>query len=190
METIMRHLTLLLLVLLTGCAAPKPIVDFDPSHNFAEYRTFAFISDNPLIIGEGIPGVSPMLEGRLVQITENILSARGYTRISDREEADFAVGFTLEGKDKIQVTSYPESYRNNYSSWGWGGRSYYGANSYSSTDVRQYTEGTLAVDLYDVAARKPVWHATAVRKITKKVRGNPGETVREILGDMFATFPP
>jgi hypothetical protein len=186
----MRHLTLFLLVFLTGCAAPKPIVDFDPSHNFTKYRTFAFISDNPLMIDEGLPGVSPMLEGRLVQITENILSARGYTRISDREEADFAIGFTLGGRDKIQVNSYPETYRGGYGSWGYGGRGYYGNTSYSSTSVRQYTEGTLAVDLFDVSARKPVWHATAVRKITKKMRENPGETVRQILGDMFAAFPP
>ena len=101
----MRHLTLLLLVILAGCAAPKPMIDFDPSHNFSKYRTFAFISDNPMIIAEGLPGVSPMLEGRTVQITENILSARGYTRISDRTKADFTVGFTLGGRDKIQVNS-------------------------------------------------------------------------------------
>lgn len=186
----MKHLTFSLLVFLASCAAPKPMVDFDPSHNFSKYQTFAFISDNPLMIAEGLPGVSPMLEGRMVQITENILSARGFTRVADREDADFTVGFTLGGRDKIQVTSYPESYRGNYGNWGWGGRGYYGNQVYSSTDVRQYTEGTLAVDLYDVSDRKPVWHATAVRKITKTIRENPGEAVREILGDMFAAFPP
>ncbi|MBT5155706.1 MAG: DUF4136 domain-containing protein, partial [Gammaproteobacteria bacterium] len=72
----------------------------------------------------------------------------------------------------------------------WGGRGYYGPQTYTSTDVRQYTEGTLAVDLYDGATRKPVWHARADRKITKKVRENPSETLRAILGDMFAAFPP
>ncbi len=186
----MRHLTLFLLVVLAGCAAPKPIVDFDPSHSFAKYRTFAFISDNPLIIQEGLPGVSPMLEGRLTIATEDILSARGFTRISDREAADFTIGFSLGGRDKIQVNSYPETYRAGYGSWGWGGRGYYGNSTYSNTTVRQYTEGTLAVDLFDVSTRKPVWHATAVRKITQKVRGNPSEVVRDILGDMFASFPP
>ena len=78
-----------------------------------------------------------------------------------------------------------------YGGWGWGGRGYYGDSTYStSTDVRQYTEGSLAVDLYDVATHKPAWHASAVRKITKKIRENPGDTVRGILGDMFASFPP
>ena len=65
-ETIMKHLTFFLLVFLASCAAPKPMVDFDPSHNFSKYQTFAFISDNPLMIAEGLPGVSPMLEGRMV----------------------------------------------------------------------------------------------------------------------------
>ncbi|MEO2181230.1 MAG: DUF4136 domain-containing protein [bacterium] len=78
-----------------------------------------------------------------------------------------------------------------YGGWGWGGRGYYGHSTYStSTDARQYTEGTLAVELYDVATDKPVWHAGAVRKITKKIRENPGDTVREIPGDMFAFYPP
>ena len=163
------------------------MIDYDPSHNFRNYKTFAFISDHPLIRGEGAEGGSPMLEGRLVQVTENILSARGFTRVADRESADVAVGFTVGGREKIQVNSYPETYRTGYGRWGWGG----GASYYNQqVDVRQYTEGTLAVDIYDVAEHKPVWHGRAVRKITKKMQENPGETIREILGGIFATFPP
>jgi hypothetical protein len=179
-------LLLTTLIALIGCASPQPTIDYDPSQNFSKYRTFAFINEHPLLLDEGLPGISPLLEGRLVQITENILTEQGYQRVAERGEADFVVSFTLGGRDKISVTNYPEHYRSYYNNWGWGGR-YYG---HSEVDVRQYTEGTLAVDFYDVEGRKPVWHGVSTRKITSKMRKNPGETVREILGQIYGRFPP
>lgn len=98
-------LILLTGLILAGCAAPVPMIDYDPAYDFTKDRTFAFISEHPLIRGEGAEGGNPMVEGRLVQITENILRARGFTRISNPEEADLAVGFTSGGRQKIQVNS-------------------------------------------------------------------------------------
>ena len=189
----MRLIALLFAVaLLIGCSAPAPLIDYDSSYDFSKDRTFAFLSDHPLIRGEGATGGSSMMEGRLMQITENILAARGLTRISDPEKADLAIGFTLGARDKIQVNSYPQTYHSGYGRWGYGGRGYYGGGHYgaSTVNVRQYTEGTLAVDIYDTTGHRPVWHGRATRKITKKMQENPGETLREILGGIFATFPP
>lgn len=183
----MRLLALLLpVVLLFGCSAPAPMIDYDTSYDFSQDRTFAFISENPLIRAEGSEGGNPLLEGRLMQITENIMAARGFTSVADRDSADLAVGFTVGARDKIQVNSYPEPYRYGYGRWGWGGGYYYG----ESVDVRQYTEGTLSVDIYDPQERKPVWHGRATRKITSKMQENPGEALTEILNSVFATFPP
>ncbi len=183
----MRLLTIFLpIALLFGCAAPAPLIDFDPSYDFSNDKTFAFVSENPLIRAEGSEGGNPLLEGRLMQITENVMAARGFTRVSDRESADLAIGFTVGARDKIQVNSYPEPYRAGYGGWGWGGGYYYG----ESVDVRQYTEGTLSVDIYDPQSRRPVWHGRAVRKITKDMQENPGEALTIILNDIFASFPP
>ena len=182
-------------LILAGCSAPAPMVDYDPSYNFNQDRTFAFISEHPLLRGEGAEGGNPLLEGRLMEITENILSARGLRRVSDPETADLAVGFTLGGREKLQVNSSPSYspyYRGGYGGWG---RGYYGGygGAYGGTqtvDVRQYTEGTLSVDIYDPQEHKPVWHGRAVRRITKKMQENLEDTLQEILGGIFATFPP
>ena len=183
----MRLLVLLLPVaLLFGCSAPAPMIDYDSSYDFSQDRTFTFISENPVIRAEGAEGGNPLIEGRLMQITENLMAARGFTRVAEKKDADLAVGFTLGARDKIQVNSYPETYRAGYGRWGWGGGYYYG----ESVDVRQYTEGTLSVDIYDVQDRRPVWHGRATRKITSEMQENPGAALEEILGDMFATFPP
>ena len=172
-------------ILLAGCSTSQPMIDYSPQTDFSQYRSFAFISDHPLIRGEGAETGSPLLEGRLMHTTENILASRGFRRVADRERADIAIAFTVGGREKIKVTNYPEPYRPSYNRWGWGAGHYVG-----ETTVQQYTEGTLAVDIYDVKERKPVWHGRAMRKISKKMQENPGETVREIVSEIFATFPP
>jgi len=185
------RLSLLLLIglIVAGCAAPAPMIDFDPSYNFSQDRTFAFISEHPLIKEAGAEVGNPMIEGRLVQITANILAARGFTRVSNPEKADLAVGFTLGEREKIQVDSYPEFYRGGYGRWGWGS-GYYGGYSGQSVDVRQYTEGVLSVDIYDPQERRPVWHGRATGQITKKMQENPTPALEKVLGSIFATFPP
>jgi hypothetical protein len=130
-----------------------------------------------------------MIEGRLVQITANILAARGFTRVSNPEKADLAVGFTLGEREKIQVDSYPEFYRGSYRGWSWGG-GYHGGYGGQSVDVRQYTEGVLSVDIYDPQERRPVWHGRATGRITKKMQQNTEQVLEKVLGNIFASFPP
>ncbi len=182
----------LMLITLGACSSNPPVIDYDPAVSFTKYKTFAFIGEHPLLRAEGAEGASPLLEGRLMQTTENILSARGFKRIADRESADMAVGFTLGGREKIQVNSYPEPYRPYYGGYGrgWSGGYYGGAYGGSQTTVRQYTEGQLVIDIYDVAEHKPIWHGSIKKRITDKMQENPQETVDEIVSTILANFPP
>ena len=120
------------LLVIVGCAATTPInTDYDPSIQFGKYKTFAFISDHPLLREESAGAGSPLLEGRLMNVTENVLSARGFTRVADPESADIAVAFTIGSREKIRVNSYPEPYRHHYGGWnrGWGGGYYHTSSS-------------------------------------------------------------
>ncbi|MFP6807280.1 MAG: DUF4136 domain-containing protein [Pseudomonadales bacterium] len=187
--------TTVLFALLSACSSNPPIIDFDSSVDFSKYKTFAFMSEHPLLRAEGGEGGSPLLEGRLMQTTENILAARGFKRVADPESADMAIGFTVGSRDKIQVNSYPETYRPYYGGYGrgWGGAYYgggYAVGMSTSTTVNQYTEGTLSLDIYDVSTHAPIWHGKATKKITTKMQENPQETVDEIMSSILATFPP
>jgi len=186
-----KFLTVLALMLLAGCSSTPPVIDYDRSVNFGKFKTFAFIDEHPLLLAEGGESASPLLEGRLIQITENVLSARGFTLVADREAADIAVGFTIGGREKIQVNSYPAAYQPYYGGYGrgWGG-AYYGVGMSTTTSVQQYTEGTLSVDLYEVATHQPVWHGSATKRITSKMEKDPRETVNEIMVEILASFPP
>lgn len=188
-----RHLLLLCVsaLVLAACGSTPPIVDYDSSADFATYKTFAFISDNPVMRSPDSPPASPLLERRLVKITEENLEAKGFRKVDDPEAADFAVGFTTGSRDKIRVNSYPEPYRPYYGGWGWGAPYYGGyAGGGSNVDVQQYTEGTLAIDIYEVDEHKPVWHGVATKRITDKMRRNPDETLTEVVAELLERFPP
>jgi hypothetical protein len=181
--------TILILTVLASCSSNPPITDYDPTIQFGKYKTFAFISDHPLLRAEGAESGSPLLEGRLMQFTENVLSARGFRRIQDREAADIAVAFTVGGRDKIRVNSDPEPYRPSKGGYGRGwGHSYYATST--STTVQQYTEGTLMIDIYDVDQKKPIWHGTVTKRVTDKMMKNAKETINDIVISILATFPP
>ena len=57
-------------------------------------------------------------------------------------------------------------------------------------DVRQYTEGAMAIDVLDVAEHKPAWHGVAKGRITDKMRENPSEAVNTTVSEVLLQFPP
>jgi hypothetical protein len=180
-----RRLTLLYFVAALGGCGTMPIPvhsDFDNSADFSNYRTFSFISDKPLMVAN-IAATNPMLEGRLVEATKEELAVKGFRYVRNRTAADFVVSFTLGARDKIRVNSYPTNYRGGY----YGG---WATPYHNEVDVRNYTEGTIAIDLFDVAKKSPVWHGWAIKSITAQDRANPAPLVKEIVSSIMAQFPP
>ena len=127
-----------------------------------------------------------------MELTERALNAKGFERIAKAESADVAIAFTVGARDKTLVNSYPASYQTYYGGGfrsGWG-LPYYGGGLAGPTSVEQYTEGTLAIDVYDISTYQPVWHGKATKKITKRMQENPQETVTEIVNNILTGFPP
>jgi len=183
--------TLALLALLGACGTTAPLIDYDRSVNFATYQSYAFISDHPMLRSPESATASPLLEARLMRVTDENLQARGYRKVNDPEAADFTVAFTVGTREKLNVTSYPEPYRPYVGGWAWGAAYYRGLVAPGNNlAVDQYTEGSLAVDIYDVAAHKPVWHGVASGRVTDAMRRNPDEAVNETLNAILAGFPP
>ena len=166
-----------------GCSSLDVHSDFNESFDFSTYQSFGFISDKPLLFAETAP-VNPLFEGRLLRATRDALESKGYRFVDDREQADFVVSFTIGARDKIKVTSYPTTYRGYSRRLGWGGA------YYNEVDVRNYTEGTLAIDLFDVQQRSPVWHGWAVKTISARDRSNPTQAINEAVTAILADFPP
>ena len=193
-KIIIRFAAVVATALLGGCATGfEATYDHDPANDFAAYKTFAWISEHPMKVGsvERIP--SPLLESQIMVTIESVLGAKGYKIVPDAESADFALSFTVGSRDEIKVDSYP-SMSAGYAGYGyprgwggWGG-SYYGYGT--ETTVRQYTEGMLAIDVFDVEERRPVWHGVASKTISDSDRKDSGATIQAAVDAILVGFPP
>ena len=56
--------------------------------------------------------------------------------------------------------------------------------------MREYTEGMLAVDVFDVEERRPVWHGVATKRISESDRDEIEATVKAAVDAILAGFPP
>ena len=193
---VIRRAQLVLMALLTlglgACASGfTATYDSDPAHDFSGYKTFAWISANPMVIGHTERMPNPLLEGRIMSTVENGLVAKGFTKVADPETADFALSFTVGSREEIKVSSYPSSYAGvGYpGGWGWGGP-YYGMSMGTQTEVRQYQKGMLALDVFDVKEHRPVYHAVATKSITESDRKKMDETVQAAVNAVLSAFPP
>lgn len=175
---LLRSLSLLALVT-AGCAAPPVFTDLDATADFSAYQTFGFLE--PSSVAAGPEGMNPMLPGHLERAASGDLTDLGYRRCAEGETPDLVVSFTLGARDRVQETEYPSFYgRGRYD---WGGP------YYQQTDVRHYTEGTLCIDFFDPARDAPVWHGKTVRTVTQKLREEPAEAARTVIGAILERFP-
>lgn len=165
------------LLLLAGCASgPAVKVDADPSANISNYRTYSWAYQDPP------RGMNPLAYQRVRESIDASLASRGYTQA---QPGDFAIGFTLGARDKVEVTDFGP-YAPFYPGYGRGFRGGWAA-PYNNVDVRNVTEGTLAIDIYDAATKKPVWHGVATQNIGSNVTQQHIDTA---VSSVLAKFPP
>jgi hypothetical protein len=159
-------------LLTVSCATtPKVTFDADPAANFAGFRTYSWAYTS------APQGVNPLLVQRVKTAVESELTTRGYTQAAT---GNFAIGFTLGSRDRVEVSSLG-SYGPYFRPWGgWGG--------YNQVDVRNITDGTLTIDVYDIASKAPVWHGTATQEVTSSTISQ--EKVNAVVTAVLANFPP
>jgi len=180
--------SLMLALIVAGCSSSGGIestYDYNREVDFRGYKTYAFISENPMAVSQAQGAVNPMLQGRLMESIRVTMNGKGYNEVTNVEAADMAIGFTVGSRDQIKVDTYPSSFHTGYSRRGY----YYGYNYGTETRVRQYTEGQLAVDVFDVASKNPAFHGVASKKITDADRENQQQTLNTITAEALAGFP-
>ena len=180
------------LLLLGGCASTfEASHDHDANHDFSNYQTFAWISKNPMKVGPSVQSPNPLLQPRIMSAVEAELEGKGFRKVDAPKNADFVVSFTVGSREKIRVDSYPTmsvGVAGGYPAhWGWGAAYHCCA---TDTQVRQYTKGILAIDVFDVEDRRPVWHGVAQKTITESDRENAQETINAAVDAILIGFPP
>ncbi|MFV2091306.1 MAG: hypothetical protein ACC642_11660, partial [Pseudomonadales bacterium] len=73
----------LLLSMLSGCSGSgiEAQHDFNPEVDLRGYRTYAFISENPMIVSQTQGALNPMLQGRLMESIRITMNGKGYNEV-------------------------------------------------------------------------------------------------------------
>lgn len=181
---VLAALVLLALAGLSACSSIRTGSHLDETNNFGGYATFSWIADDPYIGRDTDLVVSPLTQAKIQKAIRDQLEFKGYRYTDDRDEADFVVSYTVGSRETIRTTSYPAAY---HGTWGWHvhGSDYY-VREY---EEHSYTEGTLAVDIFDGASKKPVWHGWAEKTITMSDRQNPDAVIKDSVTKLLESFP-
>ncbi len=181
------------LALISCATAPRVFTDFDPQQDFSDYKSFSWISAEPItVIGE--QGPNPLTIERLKHNVEQAIAAKGF-QLSDKIDADFVVGLSVGARDKIEVREVEVvDYFGPH--WRWG-HDYFGVvyhpRGFTRTESiqREYAEGILSIDIFDNKRKSPVWHASASKRLTEaELRGESAESTKLAVEQMLANFPP
>lgn len=173
-----------LALLVAACAVSEsdPVVrtDYDPGTSFAGYGSFAWASDDPIVVTSMQP-LAPATKTALLEETAARLRAKGFRQVTSGSDADMTVAFVLGSRDSLQQNVFPAS----TSPVGTVGRDYG-----ESTDVREITTGALAIEIFQQPSGQRVWTGWATTGLTMDVYANSVETIRQMVSLILEKFPP
>ena len=177
----LRIIPLAMTALLLAACASKPTIrsNVDPAANFSGYKSFAFLDE---VTGKKTYDsfASTYIKAAIVRE----MQARG---VQKSDSPDLLVNIHVQTKDKVDVNQTPTAgYYGGYygyrgGMYGWGGG--------VSTNVDNYTEGTLNIDVVDRATSKLVWEGIAVGRISSKARDNPEPAINAVVKQVFEKYP-
>ncbi|WP_395344178.1 DUF4136 domain-containing protein [Ningiella sp. W23] len=178
----------LITLALVGCASqPSVYTDSDPEQDFSVYKTFAWISDSPMTVqSEAV--ISPLVENRIKNAIRASLESKGYTFVENVAAADMSVGFTIGARDKTRVTQEPVMGSAN---WRWGGQywGFGGVGPVFTERTRVYSQGTLAIDVFDTQRQAPVWHGVSSKSLSSEEKAGQEEFVNGAVSVTLENFP-
>jgi hypothetical protein len=171
-------MTGLVALLSSACASwPTITTNASPDTDLSKFRTYEFMQ--PLSTDRS-NGVRTPLSTMLIDSMSRELASRGLER---SDSPDLLVNFFVNTEERMDVRSVPTSRsfhgyrRGRYSTWG----------TYRTT-VREYTRGTLAVDLVDAATNVLVWEGVAQGRLRRGVRDITQEQLDAIIAQMMTEF--
>jgi hypothetical protein len=169
---------------LAACESVSTRSDHDPAADFSGYRTYAWVTEELMVQPRAStdPSVSPLVQQRIHDAIDRALGAKGF--VEDPASPDFVVAFTVGLRDRVRVDHWGP-YGGFYRPYGRYGGVGMGYNRSTATN---YTEGTLAIDVFDGQTRRAVWNGSATKIVDE--RDDRPEEIQKIVNSILADFPP
>ncbi len=158
-----------------GAASAQDVnVNYMPGKDFSGYKTFRFVDV------EGAEKPDAIVDGQIKQALEKALTASGLTRATG-EQADLFIAYQVAVTQERQWNTYnmggPYAHR-------WGG----GMGTATSSTINI---GTIALDMYDPAAKELVWKGQASKTLSGEK--NPEKRQKNLdkaMAKLLKGFPP
>ncbi len=175
MRSLLR-VTVLALLLASCASTPRVMTNTNPDADFTRFATYNFMQP----LGTDRSGVRTPISSMLMEAMSAEMRSRGYRR---SDNPDLLINFFVVTEERMDVRQVPSAgsfhgyRRNRYRTW----------PSYR-TEVRQYTRGTLAIDMVDAAHNLLVWEGVAQQRIGRSATGFSQEETNEVIGHVMAEF--
>jgi Domain of unknown function (DUF4136) len=182
-----------LLLLLRGClflllfalpAAAKVATDFDPSLDFSQYKTFAYIGG---VENLDRMQVNPDLLGnRIHRSVTRELTTKGLREVTPEENPDLVVRYWVDTQVDANVSTGSST------NWGVYG-SYYGyhwGNIYNSMAAYSTRQGTLGIELINAKTKNLAWRMFASAKLYHTDPDKIWKTADDNIKNAFTAYPP
>jgi len=180
-----NRLVLCLMALTITVASCEPSLkvssDYDKNVNFSKYKTFAmFKSDN------WSDAVSQLNQNRIINGIRNEMVKKGFQEVTTTP--DMMVNVVAIFKDKTSVSSTTDyyGYGGYYRPYAWGAG---GMSSTTNYNVQNYKDGSLIIDIVDVATKSLIWQGTGNKEIDKPAK-DPDTAIPKAISSIMASFPP
>ncbi len=153
-----------------ACGGIQVNTDYDLETDFTRYRTFAWAEGSGG--GDDLRVAGDLMDQRFRRAIASELVSRGLEKAMSGQP-DVFVGYQVALDDRIDYQTI-----NTYYGSGWGYRGVYGGVGASQTTAREYTVGTLVIDVYDARQRDLVWRGSGEGRV-RQAR-NPEESQEQI----------
>jgi len=161
--------------------------DYDNTAPFTLYSQFALTAKDP-----NRPAADPrydndIINGRFDRLITSELQGKGYTLQTYNEQADFIVSYDYSIRPKIDIYNISKQHGFSYGSY----QRYGGVGSRTCTDISEFDQGLLLVNIHDAKTKKLVWRGTAADIIS--IHATPetiNKQINEMVAEVLDNFPP
>lgn len=159
-----------------ACASVETQGDYDQAYDFSRLETWNWMPE-PGVTRGPTGERNPLIERRIKEAVERELGAKGY-RLTPGESVDFRVAFFASAEEKLDVST-------TYDYFGYRWRVPVGR-----TEVHQYTEGTIILDIVDGTRNELVWRGTASGVVRGGEPDEVTERINKAVAEELKDFPP